>query len=439
MTRLPHILLCVLYAAPLLYAPGAASGSERFPPPQFESGHELPLTTVPSPRSSTYEFLDMAVLLGALSLASWLALKKRSRRGIFYLTIFSLVYFGFWREGCVCPIGAIQNVTLALFDSTYAVPVTVIFFFALPLVFTLFFGRTFCAAVCPLGAIQDLVLIHPLQLPRWLEYPLGLLGYVYLGAAVLFAATGSAFIICQYDPFVSFFRLSGSLEILILGVCFLLIGLFIGRPYCRFFCPYGAILRILSKFSRWRVTTTPDECIQCRLCENACPFGAIQTPYTAPPPSSYRAGRIKLLVLTFLFPFVIIAFGWAGTRLAPTFSRMNSRVRLAERIHLEETGRIEDTIDESDAFRATGQPIEELYDEAIQIGSRFTWGSMLFGVFVGLVAMFKLIALITRRTRNDFEPDRGRCVSCGRCFDYCPREHARRKQSRMAGMARPTG
>ena len=429
MMRLSQILLCVLCVTLLLYASGTAFGAERFPPPQFESGHELPLTITPPPRSLTYELIDMAVLLGTLSLASWLALKKRSRRGIFYLTIFSLVYFGFWRKGCVCPIGAIQNVTLALFDSGYVIPVSVIFFFALPLVFTLFFGRTFCAAVCPLGAIQDLVLIHPLQLPDWLEHPLGLLGYVYLGAAVLFAATGSAFIICQYDPFVGFFRLSGSLEILILGVCFLLIGLFIGRPYCRFFCPYGAILRILSWFSRWRVTTTPDECIQCRLCENACPFGAIQAPYTAPAPSNYHTGRIKLLVLTILFPFVIISFGWAGTRLAPTFSRMNSRVRLAERIHLEETGRVEDTIDESDAFRATGQPIGELYDEALLIGKQFTQGSMFFGVFVGLVAMLKLIALTTRRTRINFEPDRSRCFACGRCFDYCPQEHARREKT----------
>ena len=136
MIRLSHILLCVLYATPLLCASGAAFGSERFPPPQFESGHELPLTTIPSPRSPAYEFLDMAVLLGALTLASWLALKKRSRRGIFYLTIFSLVYFGFWREGCVCPIGAIQNVALAVFTFDYAIPWTVAAFFLLPLAAT---------------------------------------------------------------------------------------------------------------------------------------------------------------------------------------------------------------------------------------------------------------------------------------------------------------
>ncbi|MHC5086583.1 MAG: 4Fe-4S binding protein, partial [Planctomycetota bacterium] len=42
-----------------------------------------------------------------------------------------------------------------------------VFFFS-PLVFTLFFGRSFCAAVCPLGVIQDLVLLRPLKVPIWL-------------------------------------------------------------------------------------------------------------------------------------------------------------------------------------------------------------------------------------------------------------------------------
>ena len=74
--------------------------------------------------------------------------------------------------------------------------------------FTLFFGRTFCAAVCPLGAVQELVAVRPVKVPRWLDQALGLLAYVYLGAAVMFAATGTAFLICRYDPFVGFFRRS---------------------------------------------------------------------------------------------------------------------------------------------------------------------------------------------------------------------------------------
>jgi len=204
---------------------GATSGVERFPPPDFvETDHVIPSPTSPGPRQDVYEYIDAAVLLAALGLASYLVLKKRSRRAIFALTVFSLLYFGFWRKGCVCPIGSMQNIVFSIFDRDYAVPIVVVAFFLLPLVFTLFFGRTFCAAVCPLGAIQDMVLSRPVSVPGWLDSGLRLLAYVYLAAAVLFAATGSAFVICRYDPFVSIFRLSGSLNILILGGCLLLIG-----------------------------------------------------------------------------------------------------------------------------------------------------------------------------------------------------------------------
>ena len=99
----------------------------------------------------------------------------------------------------------------------------------LPLLFALLFGRVFCAAVCPLGAMQDVFVVKPLKLPPWLEQALGLLPYVYLGLAVLFAATGAGFVICRFDPFVSFFRLSGNVYILGLGACFLLVGMFIAR------------------------------------------------------------------------------------------------------------------------------------------------------------------------------------------------------------------
>ena len=262
MIRSVYLTICVVV---LLALPGAALGLQRFPPPQFRSGHELPVTTQPPPRADVYEYLDVMVLLAALSLASYLALKKRSRRGLLALGIFSLLYFGFWRKGCVCAIGAIQNVTLALFDHGYTVPIAAVAFFMLPLVFTLFFGRTFCASVCPLGAIQDVVLLRPVKVPSWTEHGLRMFAYLYLGLAVFFAATGSAFIICEYDPFVAFFRRSGSLSMLMLGASFLVIGVFVGRPYCRYLCPYGVILGWISRASRWHVTITPGECIKCRL------------------------------------------------------------------------------------------------------------------------------------------------------------------------------
>ena len=134
------------------------------------------------------------------SAGAYLVHTKRRRLYVFLLMLCSLIYFGFYRKGCVCAIGAIQNVSLGFFDASYAIPLSVLAFFLLPLVFTLFFGRVFCGGVCPLGAIQDLFLIKPIPVPFWLRQALSLLAYLYLGAAVLFAAMGSAFIICEYDP-----------------------------------------------------------------------------------------------------------------------------------------------------------------------------------------------------------------------------------------------
>jgi len=403
---------------------GGASAIERFPPPDFESGYELPSPTTPAPREDVYQYIDVLVLFAALAVSSYLVLRKRSRRLIFALMIFSLAYFGFWRKGCVCPIGAIQNISLSIFDSSYVIGFVGAAFFLLPLVFTVFFGRTFCAAVCPLGAIQDVVLLKPISVPRWLESSLRLFAYVYLGLAVLFAATGSAFVICRYDPFVSFFRLSGNLNLLILGACFLVVGVFVGRPYCRFVCPYGVILRQLSRISKWRVSITPDECIKCRLCEDSCPFGAIEKPTVTWPIRDLGRSKKRLGLMIIVVPVLMAACGWAVSAGGGPMSRMHSTVRLAERIYLEQAGQAEGTTDASSAFRATGRELKELYADAADIQAHFTLGGWIVGGFFGLVIGLKLIRHSLWQQRDDYQAERAGCVACGRCFKYCPREHA---------------
>ena len=271
-------LSAVLIALALLTWSISACGIERFPPPDFTSGHQLPSNTFPILRPGWMQYVDVAVLVAALSAAAWLLLWKRSRKGMFALSVFSLIYFGFYRSGCICPIGSIQNVALAVAQSGYALPLTVALFFALPLVFSLFFGRVFCGGVCPLGAIQDLVLVKPITIPNWLAHTLGMIPFLYLGGAVLYAVTNTMFPICRYDPFVPLFRLSGSFSMLIAGGIVLVIAAFIGRPYCRFMCPYGALLGVFSPVSWKRASITPDKCITCNLCETSCPFGAIRTP-----------------------------------------------------------------------------------------------------------------------------------------------------------------
>src|SRR5206468_2478875 len=130
---------------------------------EFDGGHQLPTATFPAARAFVFQYLDVLVLAAFLFLATWLIYKKRSRKGVLALSIFSLLYFGFWKKGCVCSIGSVQNIALGLADHSYAVPLSITAFFVLPLAFALFAGRSFCAAVCPHGALQDLVLLKPLK------------------------------------------------------------------------------------------------------------------------------------------------------------------------------------------------------------------------------------------------------------------------------------
>jgi ferredoxin len=86
----------------------------------------------------------------------------------------------------------------------------------------------------------------------------------------------------------------------------------------------------------------------------------------------------------------------------------------------------------SEAFGKTGQPRSQLYRQAVQVMDRYAIGAWLFGGFVGLVIGAKLIQLSVRRRRTDYEPDRAACLSCGRCFSYCPVELDRRKKPKAA-------
>jgi len=400
-------------------------GAPVIPIPEF-SEYEIPDAVHPTPGGAAGEWVDLGALAVGLALASLLVHRLRWRWGLYLLAIGSLAWLGFWRKGCICPIGAIQNVSLAICDSSYHLPWTVLAFFVLPLIFTLFFGRTFCAAVCPLGAVQELVAVRPARVPAWLDQALGLLAHVYLGAAVASAATGTAFLICRYDPFVGFFRLSASRNMVILGVVFLIGGMLVGRPYCRYLCPYGAILGLLSRVAWRQVHIPPERCTQCGLCEEACPYGAIRRPL-GPADAAQRIGqRRRLAGLLCALPLVVLLGAGAGWLMKLPLARLHPVVSLAERVCLEELGKVEGTTEASQAFYESGRSPGELYAEAEAAVARVGLATTLWGVWVGLAVGLKLIHLTLRWRRTDYQPDAAECVACGRCFWYCPEEHAQR-------------
>ena len=404
-----------------------AAGEGKVLRPEFEkTGHVPPQTTTPEPRSSGREYVDLAVMVVALGIAAWLSLKVRSRRGIVMVSLVCLAYFGFFRKGCVCPVGSFQNIINAFTDSEYAIPLAVTGFFLLPLIFALFFGRVFCGAVCPLGAVQDVVLLRPVKAPRGLSHILEMVPFVYLGLAVMFVACGAGYIVCRYDPFVGFFRLGGGPGMLAFGAFLLLLGVFAGRPYCRFLCPYGVLLGWMSVLSKYHASITPDECIECRLCSDACPFDAISAPSPEKNPEPRDQSVKRLFTLALLLPALAVSLGWLGSLTGKPLSRFHRTVSLADQVRGENTGKLSYATFDSDKFREMKGASEELFAEASQIEDRFVKSGWFLGGFLGIVFSVKLIALSLSWKREGYQPDRRRCFSCGRCFDSCPKERIKR-------------
>jgi len=409
-----------LLALALLGGAAVVFGVDRVPRPEFDSGYRPPATSVPFGGSAASEQVNVAALAAALGLATFLVTRYRSRRALVTLGLGSLVYFGFLRQGCPCPIGSIQNVARALGDRSVALPFGVAAAFALPLLFALWRGRVFCAAVCPAGALQDLVLLRPLRVPAGLAAALSLGRHLYLGLAVLLAATGGAFLVCSWDPFIALFRLSGSALALGLLGSFVAASTVVARPYCRFLCPYGVLLGWGARLAGRRASPCPQECLSCHLCADACPIGALRAPAHEDAPEGRGRAVRRLAWLLALTPVFVLGSAWLGSRLDGALSRLHPTVALAERVAAEDGGVAGGTTLESRTFRAGGRSAADLMAVARELRARVRLGGWLLGAYLGLVVSAALLRSSRWPRRASYGPDAGDCLACGRCFSACP-------------------
>lgn len=156
------------------------------------------------------------------------------------------------------------------------------------LLVSLLFGKSFCSWVCPvglvselLGDISDRIFGRRLKLPRLLDYPLRSLKYLLLGFFVwviflsMSTAAIGAFLDSPYNLMADakmwyFFADISRLSLYIVVGLFVL-SLILRGFWCRYLCPYGALLGVFSLISPNRIRRNATTCIDCSKCARVCP------------------------------------------------------------------------------------------------------------------------------------------------------------------------
>jgi len=147
--------------------------------------------------------------------------------------------------------------------------------------------KAFCSWLCPVGTLSEWlwqggreIFGRNFSAPRWLDLPLRGLKYLVFGffawaVSRMSASDIAAFIQSPYGlvadvKMLNFFRHLGQAGAITLGVL-VVSSVFIQNLWCRYLCPYGALLGLVALVSPAGIRRDPDACIECAKCANACP------------------------------------------------------------------------------------------------------------------------------------------------------------------------
>ena len=224
--------------------------------------------------------LDLALFVAFATLA--LVSFFRKSVGLKYVTLVAAVlYLGFSKSQLISVVNVYGVLTGNLPISKYSLAWYL--FAGFTLVSTVLWGRFYCGRVCAFGAMTQLMdRVVPARLrvevPGWLERRAALIKYALLGGTILYFFVTAEISAYRYvEPFWMFTRRANSTGMWI-GLAVLLVAtVFVRNLYCRFLCPVGAALGLLSNLTVFRIKRW-SECSTCKVCEKACEWGAIQGP-----------------------------------------------------------------------------------------------------------------------------------------------------------------
>jgi NosR/NirI family transcriptional regulator, nitrous oxide reductase regulator len=169
------------------------------------------------------------------------------------------------------------------------------------------------------------------------------------------------------------------------------------------------------------MTITPEACINCRLCENACPYGAINMPVLVKEKEKTEVVVRRYILLSILVPLFVFTGGFLASNFSSNFALVNHKVKLAKELRNNTNyGLVEKEALEITGFKSSGQSVDSLNVEVAKIEKEFYVGSWILGGFAGLVFGLMLVGLTVFKYHPDYSPNKATCHSCARCIDYCP-------------------
>jgi len=261
-------------------APAADSGADQ--PAQkgwnFEEEEEEAVPTFLD--EARAQAIDIAAVAVFVVLAFVSFFRKSDRLKVVTL-IAAVAYLGFYKSQLISIVNVfgLLGGNLPIFRHNLAWYLLAI----VTVVSTVLWGRVYCGRICAFGAFTQLVdRVVParwqIRIPKAVERRASLIKYAILATAIgYFLATRDPLIYPYIEPFWMFgLHLRTPVLLSMLGLL-LVTTIFVRNAYCRFLCPLGAALGILSNLTVFRIKRW-SECGTCRICEKACEWGAIRGP-----------------------------------------------------------------------------------------------------------------------------------------------------------------
>lgn len=208
-------------------------------------------------------------LIFLLAVMFYLLKWKHLRQPLLFI---STIFFGFFLGGVPNPVNGIFEVLI-----NHQVLLNIVLIL-LPVLISIIWGRFYCGWICPLGAIQEFLNPAPegRSLPQPLDRILKYLKYVVLIIFGYLSWHSTHNLWQQFDPAFTLFGFSGSMTAIIILAVFFIVSILVSRPFCRYFCPLGAILAITSKLALFRMRADAKKCMVCGKCRlGECPMDAI--------------------------------------------------------------------------------------------------------------------------------------------------------------------